>query len=70
MKNKPLKTVSYISIRGAEPVLLDSLTDEQWAEVREIWQKRLTEMSSRYFAQHPEQLKPFYDSETDASGET
>ena len=50
-----LKCICYISIDGAEPVPVESISQEQKARCKRIWAERLSRMSSAYFSNHPEE---------------
>lgn len=55
MKKQELKFECYISIDGAEPVPLESLTAEEKAYASQKMTDRLSENMSRYYSAHPEQ---------------
>lgn len=52
--------VNYISIDGAEPVLLDTLSAEQRQKVDQIMSERISRVLSTYFSNHPEELKSVF----------
>lgn len=56
-----LDWVNYISIDGADPVLLDSLSDEERDTVIERMEKRLSQVLSIYLSDHPEDLKAIFE---------
>ena len=55
-KRKELTFQNFIRMEpDAEPVPLESLTEEQMQQVRERWRQRLSENMSRYYSLHPEE---------------
>lgn len=50
-----LKCTCYISLDGAEPVPIESLTREQKEHCKRVWSERLSRVSSAYYSNHPEE---------------
>lgn len=61
--------VNYISIDGAEPVLFNSLTDEQREAASKIMSERISRSLNRYFASHPEELDAVFKEDGDADAQ-
>lgn len=51
---KELTFTNYISIDGAEPVRMDSLTPEQLKECRRRMAENMGRVMSEYYSKHPE----------------
>lgn len=56
-RGQPIKVRGFISIEGAPPVPMESLTKEQVARVQQVWKQRLSKNMSAYYTQHPEELR-------------
>lgn len=50
-----IKCTCYVMIDGAEPVPIESLSQEQKEHCKRIWSDRLSRVSSAYFSSHPEE---------------
>lgn len=51
---KELTFTNYISIDGAEPVLMDSLSPEQLEMCRRRMAENMGRVMSEYYSEHPE----------------
>lgn len=50
-----IKCTCYVMMDGAEPVPIESLTQEQKEYCKRVWTERLSRVSSAYFSNHPEE---------------
>ncbi len=50
-----IKCTCYVMMDGAEPVPIESLTQEQKEYCKRVWADRLSRVSSAYFSNHPEE---------------
>lgn len=51
-----LKCTCYVIMGGAEPVPIESLTQEQKERCKRVWEERLSRCSSAYFSSHPKEF--------------
>lgn len=68
-KGKKLTYVCYISIDGADPVPLESLTEEQRQRWQDGMRERLQRTFNEYYAQHPEEYAALPDAPPQKRGE-
>lgn len=50
-----IKCTCFVIMGGAEPVPIESLSQEQKEHCKRIWSDRLSRVSSAYFSSHPEE---------------
>ena len=62
-KSKPFTYRAYISIDGAEPIPLESMTPEQEAHVRSRMCENLSHTMSEYYSLHPDEYQAWLESE-------
>lgn len=58
-KTKLPKVITYIKLRGADPVLFSSLDNDTKKRVSKQLCKQIGEGVSDYFANHPEEFETF-----------
>ena len=69
-KKSEFEYKAYISIDGAEPILWESMTPEQAADVRRRMSERLSRSMSDYYSLHPEEYRRYCKrKDTDSCGQ-
>ena len=54
-KSKPLTVRCFVSVGGAEPVNIETLSQSQLACINEKWSQRVGKALSEYYTAHNEQ---------------
>lgn len=57
--SKPLTATCYISINGAEPVLMSSFTPEEKQHVSKVMAERVGEVLSEHYSCHRDEFKKY-----------
>ena len=56
-KSKPLTVRCFVSVGGADPVDIETLSQSQLADINEKWSQRVGKTLSEYYTAHNEQYK-------------